>query len=109
MLSSLAAWQETRFLAGRMDGSLAIIDAGEAGGPAADAVAPREAVAAAEPLTGEPIAHAEAEPNDTPADAETVGLPASITGSMNREGDSDCFRFTAAAGQVLLLDVEAAR
>ena len=28
---------------------------------------------------------------------------------MNREGDADCFRFTAAAGQVLLLDVEAAR
>ncbi|MBL7193674.1 MAG: hypothetical protein ISS73_06940 [Pirellulales bacterium] len=109
MLSSLAAWQESRFLAGRMDGSLAIIDAGEAGGPAADAVAQVVDVPPAKLLTGAPIAHAEAEPNDTPADAENVELPASITGSMNREGDADCFRFTAAAGQMLLLDVEAAR
>src|SRR5262249_13476548 len=47
---------------------------------------------------------AEKEPNDDPAKAPQVELPATVTGAMDRVGDVDCFRFEARAGQELLFE-----
>ena len=51
----------------------------------------------------------EAEPNDTAAQAGTLEMPGAVSGDLNRVGDEDRFRFSAKAGQVLLLDVMATR
>ena len=110
VVSAIVHWQGSAFLVGRMDGSLAIVDAGSGAGPAStDPQRWSQVNSAAEPLTGEPRPHTEAEPNDTPAEAETLSLPATISGFINREGDADCFRFVARAGQRLLMEVNAAR
>jgi WD40 repeat protein len=110
VVSTIVHWHGLEFLVGRMDGSLAIVDAGAGAGPASTAPQRWSQISsAAEPLTGEPRPHTEAEPNDAPAEAETVALPATISGFINRERDADCFRFLAHAGQRLLLEVNAAR
>lgn len=49
----------------------------------------------------------EKEPNDTPAQAQDVRLPATLVGGLDRPGDGDCFRFEAAAGQELVFQVVA--
>ncbi len=52
----------------------------------------------------------ESEPNDTPLQATELGsLPAAVSGMLNRGMDRDCFRFSAKAGQVLVLDLYARR
>lgn len=55
----------------------------------------------------------ETEGNDAPDSAMVIDLPATITGTVRPHGgndrDSDCFQFSAAAGQELLLEVRAAR
>jgi hypothetical protein len=42
---------------------------------------------------------AEGEPNDSPRTAQRVALPVSIAGDIGKAGDVDCYRFDAAAGQ----------
>jgi hypothetical protein len=51
----------------------------------------------------------EAEPNDTPAQANRVGVPVAIHGRIQRSGDSDYFVFKAQAGQTLVMEVYARR
>ena len=51
----------------------------------------------------------EAEPNDTPAQANRVTTPVTINGRIQRSGDVDHFIFTAQAGQVLAMEVLARR
>jgi hypothetical protein len=51
----------------------------------------------------------ESEPNDDPAQANRVTLPALVTGAISAPGDADLFRFSAQAGEVLALEVNAAR
>jgi hypothetical protein len=53
----------------------------------------------------------EKEPNDTPAQATVVPVPGVISGQFLRSdsspnGDTDCYRFHASAGQRLLIDVQ---
>src|SRR5262249_55718267 len=45
----------------------------------------------------------EAEPNDTPAQAQAVAAPASIGGRIGKPGDVDLFRFDAKQGSVWAL------
>lgn len=49
----------------------------------------------------------EKEPNNTPAAAQDVTVPAVINGRIDKELDVDCFRFQAKAGQRLVLGVRA--
>ena len=51
----------------------------------------------------------EAEPNDTPAQANRVTTPVTINGRIGWAGDADHFIFTAQAGQVLAMEVLARR
>ncbi|MFM7521645.1 MAG: WD40 repeat domain-containing protein, partial [Planctomycetota bacterium] len=94
------------FLAGTADGIVAALVA-----------APGEAVAAALP-TAAPIAVAaaadlaavaEAEPNDSPATAPAVPVGVVVSGLIGAPGDVDLVRFSATAGQAVLLETNAAR
>jgi hypothetical protein len=51
----------------------------------------------------------ETEPNDAPAQANRVAVPAAINGRIQQPGDVDHFIFTAQDKQVLVLDVRARR
>jgi len=51
----------------------------------------------------------ETETNDTPDQANEVTIPAVINGMSDRAGDVDYFRFTAPAGQRLVLECQARR
>jgi hypothetical protein len=104
-----------RFLVGRMDGSLDVVEAAaseqaavagnQPAAAASAAPAPAETPPAAE---APPAALAEAEPNDSPAEAQSASAPITISGAIQAAGDADCFRFTAQAGVPLVLRVVAA-
>jgi hypothetical protein len=99
-----------RFIVGRMDGSLDVL---EASGPQPDASATRQAAApasaASRPAADAPAATlAEAEPNDAAPRSQSVPVPAAISGSIQAAGDADCFRFAAQAGVPLVAEVIAA-
>jgi len=47
----------------------------------------------------------ERETNDSPADAQKLPLPVSVTGEIEKIGDSDLFKFTARAGQEIVFEV----
>lgn len=51
----------------------------------------------------------ESEPNDTRDQAGVISIPGAVSGDLNRPGDVDRFRFTAKKGEVLALEVQAAR
>lgn len=99
------------FVLGRMDGTLGkyAIERGPAAGsdvvPAAPVTIP---AAAAMNET------AEIEPNNEPAAAQAITLPAIVSGAIHASGDGrledfDLFRFDATAGQQWILEVDAAR
>ncbi|MFM8494215.1 MAG: hypothetical protein ACKOEM_01640, partial [Planctomycetia bacterium] len=52
---------------------------------------------------------AEAEPNDSPATAPAVPVGVVVSGVIGAPGDVDLVRFSATAGQVVLLETNAAR
>ena len=51
----------------------------------------------------------ETEPNDTLATATRVSVPIAVNARIDREGDSDYFRFAAKTGQVLAIETQARR
>jgi hypothetical protein len=51
----------------------------------------------------------EAEPNDTPAEAQKIAVPCVVNGRIDKPGDVDCFTFAAKAGQQLVMEVFARR
>ena len=59
----------------------------------------------------DPTELTEQEPNDTPAQARALALPAKVTGHIHAEAgnDFDLFRFTAKAGEQWVLEINAAR
>jgi hypothetical protein len=87
---------------GRYDGAVVLLD--EATGKVqSQPLAPVKAKAP-EPKKPEPPADPfakvdESEPNDSPATAQNVTLPASIHGAIAKAGDVDYYRFQAKAGQ----------
>ncbi|WP_165228124.1 c-type cytochrome domain-containing protein [Aquisphaera insulae] len=103
------------FVVGRMDGSIASYDlplpapdAGASGSAAVPAATDPAATPAARPMTE----HVEHEPNDEPAAANALTLPARVAGAIDgRAGgaDSDLFRFHARAGESWVFEVDAAR
>jgi hypothetical protein len=68
-------------------------------GAVADALGPVTLVAADGPLT------LEHEPNDSPATAQPLTLPAIVCGRFDRPGDADWYRFTAKANDVIAVDL----
>ena len=51
---------------------------------------------------------AETEPNDAPSEATAVPVPVAVQGTIGTPGDADCVRFTAGAGEPLVVEVIAA-
>lgn len=100
-----------RFLMARMNGTTEAVSIQEAKAaptgqvPAStvSAVLDREGVTPALPVK------AETEPNATPETAVRITVPAEVSGSIDRPGDVDLFRFGAEAGVPLLIETHAAR
>ncbi len=97
-------------LVGRLDGSLQSYPIANAGA----------GLVTSTPLTGDPTPPVvsdltpmqtveEVEPNDAFAQAQSFPLPATINGKFAAAGDRDLFRFEAKAGQVWVLETNAAR
>lgn len=97
-------------LVGRLDGSLQSYSIANAGA----------GLVASTPLTGDPIPPLasesapmqtvdEAEPNDAFSQAQVISLPITVNGKFAAAGDRDLFRFEAKAGQVWMLETNAAR
>jgi len=113
LVSALVPRADGRLLIGRMDGSLAgvrveIDPAPPRAAPAAPPTVADAAVADAAVAVPPPAAE-EREPNDLPAQASSVPLPATIKGTIGRAGDADCFRIAARAGVEVAIEVVAAR
>lgn len=51
----------------------------------------------------------EREPNDTPAQAGSLSVPAAVNARIQASGDADLFRFEARTGQQWILETDAAR
>jgi WD40 repeat protein len=51
----------------------------------------------------------EREPNDSPATANPISLPADVWGTFDRPGDADYFAFDGHSGQTVVFDVASAR
>ena len=95
---------------GRMDGSTEKIALRLA--KRTDSLAKADAEAKSiETSKAEPIELAEKEPNNIPAEATAITLPAVLTGMIHGEQgiDSDLFRFQAKAGEEWVLETNAAR
>lgn len=109
--ASLAAVGD-RIVLGRLDGSIDTLTAKVDQVTAADA-ADVAAVAPRLPTAGEAKQFAEVEPNNTPAAAMPVELPATITGVIQGEtggaADRDLYRFAAQQGEQWVIEVNAAR
>jgi hypothetical protein len=56
-----------------------------------------------------PAKIAEVEPNNVPAQAQPIPIPAEVTGSIEAAGDVDVFRFEAKKGEALTFEVFAGR
>ncbi|HUF63013.1 MAG TPA: c-type cytochrome domain-containing protein [Verrucomicrobiales bacterium] len=56
-----------------------------------------------------PNAVEESEPNDGPATANLARAPGVVTGRIQEPGDADLYTFQAQAGEVLVLEIRAAR
>jgi hypothetical protein len=93
-----------------MDGSLAAIGVAAASGSAPSVPVAADSPAARDGAVtdAEPADVAEADPNDTVAQAQPVTPPVAVRGSIGRPGDADHFRFSARAGVPLVLEVLAA-
>lgn len=59
-------------------------------------------------VTDDPVI-VESEPNDSPAQANSIPVPCTVCGRINADNDADLYRFQAKAGQDLILETEAAR
>jgi WD40 repeat protein len=103
------------FLLGRMDGSLDAVPLVSARAEDRPAAPPPAITAAgsssesAQPSVAESTAVQEREANDDAASAQQVAAAATITGTIGRPGDTDCFRFSARQGETVVIEVNAGR
>ena len=101
----------SKFAVGRVDGTVEILATVPVPTPAAEA-APVAAAPMA-PATAPMLETAETEPNNTPAEATAIAIPATLKGTIqgkpNGQPDSDLYKFTAQAGQEWVIEVNAAR
>ena len=101
----------SKFAVGRVDGTIQILATVPVPTPAAE-VAPLAAAPMA-PATAPMMETAEKEPNNSPAGATAITIPATLKGTIqgkpNGQPDSDLYKFTAKAGQEWVIEVNAAR
>lgn len=92
---------------GRLDGSWEIVDFPK--NSSSDAGEANIATLAPMPSDVAPQAQTETEPNDDPAQATAIALPAQVTGVIGAANDADLFRFEAKTGQPWMIEVDASR
>ncbi len=101
------------FFIGRLDGSLTRFEIPQSAAPQDAAAAPVVAVVEPMPMPSTMASTAEQEPNNDPATATPLAIPAIATGVVHSPADGkadvDCFRFSARAGQPWVIEVKAAR
>ncbi len=100
------------FVVGRVDGSVEILATVPPSSPSAPTGTAAVPVAAPQPAT--PLHEmAETEPNNSPAEAMSITLPAKITGLIqgkpNDQPDRDVYKFAAKAGEAWVIEVDAAQ
>ena len=94
------------FLIGRMDGGIERLTVGGANGLVAAAAVVATPAAKPSSNASEPAADiAEAEPNDAVSQATAVPVPLAMKGMIGEPGDIDCVRFSARAGEPLVVEV----
>ncbi|MFM7207397.1 MAG: WD40 repeat domain-containing protein [Planctomycetaceae bacterium] len=116
VVAAVAGLPDGRYVVGRMDGSLDLIDAGRppvaaSPGPATEDlhhVSATEAAVVTEAAVAPVASVAEAEPNDAAGSAHPVPTPSLVSGTIQHRGDTDCFRFTAEQNVPLIVEVLAA-
>jgi len=100
-----------RVLVSRMDGSMERI-------PVQREKQHNESLARATPITqavnsesddSKPVVIQEAEPNNNTDNAQPVGIPSEIHGTIDKAGDVDVFQFSAKKGEELVFEVFAER
>jgi hypothetical protein len=102
---ALAIPGKNEFFVARLDGStgeLPLLGSVQPAAPATD-------IASRFVPSGELKSYTEAEPNDAPANAQPITIPAEVGGAISRAGDADLFRFTARAGETIAFEINAAR
>lgn len=113
IVASLAARADSNeFLAVRMDGSTAWLEIPGTSPPpvaSADRTSSPAGPVVAAPAAAAPQTFRSSEPDNDWTTAMDIALPAQIEGAIETPGDADCFRFEAAAGSRLTLEVTAAR
>lgn len=112
--AALAFSADSRRLAiGRMNGELEIVAIDPRwAGSRSNLKRLTEGPTAASPAGDRPLLEVvEHEPNDTPAEAQALSLPATVSGSFAARpaGDSDLYRINASAGESWILETSAAR
>jgi hypothetical protein len=115
--TALAIAPDNRTLAaGRMDGSLSIQSFGDSGSAAADTARPLDYSTPPAIDTSSALqlkTQTEIEPNDSPAHPMDLSLPVQVKGVLalgkDGQGDVDFYRFRSKAGQMWVLETEAAR
>ncbi len=100
--------------AGRIDGSLSVRSLADlsAGPTHAAATLDYAALPSVRPTPASTASSQESEPNDTPATANRLALPATVSGVLkgaDTRPDVDYYRFHAQAGEVWIVETEAAR
>ncbi|MEX2287842.1 MAG: c-type cytochrome domain-containing protein [Planctomycetaceae bacterium] len=117
-VSSLAVTPDaSKFLAGRLDGTLTSYPVNTSGVHAARPEPILNVPVVGLPADGNEAAArpelAEVEPNDGPEQATSVAIPATVRGVLRPESagteDADIYRFEARAGQTWILETAAAR
>ncbi len=100
--------------AGRIDGSLSVRSLADLSAGPTHAAAPLDyaALPSVRPTPASAASSQESEPNDTPATANRLALPAAVSGVLkgpDAHADVDYYRFHAQAGEVWIVETEAAR
>jgi len=109
LVTSLVFLNNRQLLATRLDGSWKLLSLPDSAPPSSSGS--RQKVMAVQADVDQNTNEvAEAEGNDTAAEAQQVSLPVRVTGTIHQsdEIDRDCFQFQAVAGQTLVLEITAA-
>ena len=109
LVTSLVFLNNRQLLVTRLDGSWKLLSLPDSAPPSSSG-SQRKVMAVQANVEQNTNEVAEAEGNDTAAEAQQVSLPVRVTGAIYQEDeiDLDCFQFQAVAGQTLILEIAAA-
>ncbi|MCH2202273.1 MAG: hypothetical protein MK102_09905 [Fuerstiella sp.] len=109
LVTSVMFLNDHQLLITRLDGSWKLLSVPDSN-PRSSEVSRQPAVLPRIDMATELTEIQEVEANDTAQNSQQVTLPVRVRGTIDRDGeaDHDCFRFSAKAGQTVLLDIVAA-